>query len=116
LADVPLREWKTRAVGSGKEKAIESYLTEISNEIGKLSTGSQASISELSISAQEKWNKIHDPNLSWKELKEVLDATTEQADIRRSSASQEIETTKSEMANLGKTPEVKKDTRKKIDY
>jgi hypothetical protein len=104
LADVPLREWKTRAVGSGKEAVVASYLMEISREIGKLSTGSQASIAELSVEAQKKWDAIHDPNLSWVNLKEVLDATKEQADIRRSSAQQELQATKDEMSNLGKTP------------
>ncbi len=80
--DLPVRELKTRFAGSGQERVLESYLMEISREIGKLSTGSQASIAELSVEAQKKWDKIHDPNLSLKELKEILNATREQAGIR----------------------------------
>ena len=61
--DVPRRELLTRFIGSGDEKVIEAYLTEISNEVGKLSTSSQASIRELSDSAQQKWAKNSRPNL-----------------------------------------------------
>jgi hypothetical protein len=100
--DLPYRELATRFVGSGHERVLQSYLMEISREIGKLSTGSQASIAELSVGAQEKWDGIHDPNLSMKDLNLVLDATREQAYLRRSSAVQEIETTKESMRNIGK--------------
>jgi hypothetical protein len=80
--DMPLVKWKKEFIGSGQERVLESYLMEISREIGKLSTGSQASIAELSVEAQKKWDKIHDPNLSMTELKKILEATREQANIR----------------------------------
>jgi hypothetical protein len=102
--DIPIREFKTRFLGSGQERVLESYLMEISREIGKLSTGSQASIAELSVEAQKKWDKIHDPNLSLKDLGEVLDATMEQAYLRRSGAAKELDATKEEVKNIGKKP------------
>lgn len=82
IANVPIRALNTQIKGSGKEQALASYLMEVSREIGKLSTGSQASIAELSVDAQKKWDKIHDGSLPWREIKEVLKATKDQADIR----------------------------------
>jgi hypothetical protein len=99
--DLPMREWKTKFVGSGNEQILGSYLMEISNEIGKISTGSQASIAELSTTAQERWNKIHDPNLSLGELMKVLDATREQANMRDKSVKQQILKIIKEMSELG---------------
>jgi hypothetical protein len=104
--DMPIRELKTRFAGSGQERALESYLMEVSREIGKLSTGSQASIAELSVEAQKKWDKIHDPNLSFKELKEVLSATRDQANIRMKSIDSAIVDTKKRLQPGGTEPPV----------
>jgi hypothetical protein len=82
--DMPRRELEVRAMGSGEEAVIASYLMEISREIGKLSTGSSASIAELSVDAQKKWDKIHDPSLSFKELMPILNATKDQGNMRMS--------------------------------
>jgi len=96
--DMPMRKLKTSVVGSGNERIVEAYLTEISNEIGKLSTGSQASIAELSVGAQEKWAKIHDPNLSFNELKKILEETRDMARMRIESADEELRATKDKMS------------------
>ena len=98
--DLPKRELITRMVGSGKEKTLEAYMTEISNEIAKLSTGSQASIRELSTEAQERWAKIHDVNLSFNEMKTILEETRQMAEMRISSSNEELEFTKSRLKNL----------------
>lgn len=82
LLDVPIRELKVRAQGSGLEATRASYLLEVSNEIGKLSSGASASVQQLSDSAKEDWKKVHDPNLSLKELMLVLKATRDQANMR----------------------------------
>jgi hypothetical protein len=82
IANVPIRALATQIKGSGKEQALASYLMEVSREIGKLSTGSQASIAELSVDAQKKWDKVHDGSLPWREIKEVLKATKDQSEIR----------------------------------
>ena len=100
--DYPLREIKTRAIGSGNEAVIEAYLLEISNEIGKLSTGSAASIQELSIEAQKKWAKIHDPNLSPREIKKVLTETRQMGQMRLESSDEEIKATQEKMKNIDK--------------
>jgi len=102
--DLPLRELNTRFKGSGHEKVLEAYLIEISNEIGKLSTGSAASIRELSTDAQEQWAKIHDPNLSFNELKKILDETQTMGNMRLESTNEEINETMSILDNIRKDP------------
>ena len=96
--DYPVRELKMRFFGSGSEKVIEAYLTEISNEIGKLSTGSQESIRELGENAQKKWATIHDPALSLKEIKKILEETKKMGAMRLKSADDEIVATKKKIA------------------
>lgn len=101
LMNVPMVKWRTEVAGSGKEKAFQSYLLEISNEIAKLSTGSQASIRELSTEAQARWAKIHDPNLSLADLKIILDETQKMAHMRLESTNEAITQTLSEMEGVG---------------
>jgi hypothetical protein len=82
LLDLPLRELKVRAMGSGDEAVKASYLLEISNEIGKLSSGASASVQQLSDSAKEDWKKVHDVNLPMKEIMKIVNATRDQANMR----------------------------------
>jgi len=98
--DLPKREFITKFVGSGHEKVLEAYMVEISNEIGKLSTGSAASVRELSTDAQERWAKIHDPNLSIKEMKIILEETQQMANMRLDSTDEEISETMKQLDNL----------------
>ena len=99
--DIPIRELRKKAIGSGDEVILEAYMVEISNEIGKLSTGSSASVRELSVDAQERWAKIHDPNLSMRtHLKKVLDETRHMGRIRMEGAHQELEFTKDQVRGL----------------
>jgi hypothetical protein len=102
--DLPIRELKTRFAGSGQERVLESYLMEISNEIGKLSTGSSASIAELSAEAQKRWSGVHDPNLSINELKKILDATREQANMRITSSDEELKYTRERLGGGKNNP------------
>jgi hypothetical protein len=102
--DLPLRDLKTKFIGSGNERVLEAYLIEISNEIGKLSTGSSASIAELSVGAQERWNKIHDPNLSFNELIKILNETKDMGQMRISSSQEEIVDTKRRMLGAPAKP------------
>ena len=39
---------------------------------------------------QKNWDKIHDPNLSWTELKKVLDTTRNQANDRLNTVDSEL--------------------------
>ena len=80
--DIPKRELIKRFKGSGQEAVLGAYLMEVSNEINKLSQGSQASIAVLPVESQRKWDAVHDPNLSFNELKIVLEGTREMANIR----------------------------------
>ena len=91
--DLPARSILRKVIGSGAEAVLEGYLTEVSNEIGKLSSGAQASVRELSESAAKKWSGVHDPNLSFNELKKVLDETNKMAEMRLRSTQDEIDFT-----------------------
>ncbi len=122
MINLPKRELLTRLKGSGAEKIVEAYLLEISNEIGKLSTGSAQSIRELSTEAQERWATIHDPNLSFKELKIILDETSHMADLRMESVEERIninlgylkDLTKKDIPGLTKTKTRKRFTIKSV--
>jgi hypothetical protein len=100
--DLPKRELLKSLKGSGNEAIIEAYMAEISNEIGKISTGSSQSIRELSTEAQARWNKIHDPNLSFKELSKILTETQHMGQIRLDSVDNEIFETESMLKDVTK--------------
>jgi len=101
LLDLPVRELKVRAVGSGEEAVKASYLLEISNEIGKLSSGASGSVQQLSDSAKEDWKKVHDVNLSFKEIMKVVNATRDQANMRMQSWRDAKEEVRSMIGGLG---------------
>lgn len=82
LLNIPIKEVRKRIVGQADENILSMYLTEISNEAAKISTGSQASIRELSESAQVKWAKIHDEALSPTETLKLLQETNHLGQMR----------------------------------
>jgi len=102
---MPIVALRRTAAGSGDEASVASYLIEISNEIGKLSTGSSASIRELSESAQERWNNIHDPKLTFEDMMKILRTTKVQANDRLRSAEIAMDVTRSAIERLGNPPE-----------
>jgi len=95
LLNVPLRAVRGRIAGSPDQAKYEMYLTEIESEIGKLATGSTGSVKELSEGAQEKWAKIHDKNLSIKDMLELLKETSHAGHLRMESVQEEIKDTES---------------------
>ena len=100
LLNVPIREAKLRIVGSPMEAKLAMYFTEISNEIGKISTGSSASVRELSESAQKVWSKIHDPNLSVSDYLSLLSETKVAGQLRMNGINEALAGTKKEMVGL----------------
>lgn len=102
--NLPWRNYKTRIKGSANESILDMYLTEISSEVGKLATGSSASVAELSASTREKWEKIHDPNLPVGELIKLVKETQEAAHLRMQSAQDEITATKEFISGKKATP------------
>ena len=68
LLNLPIRALRGSVAGSPLQAKVDMYVAEISSETGKLATGSTGSVAELSQSAREKWEKIHDPNLSMSDL------------------------------------------------
>lgn len=100
-ADAIVRAGKMKVIGSGIEQALLLELTELSNEAGKLSTGSYASIRELSESAQKVWSAIHDPNLSFAELKKVMNETRRVGDFRLNALKGGIADMQELLSNMG---------------
>jgi hypothetical protein len=101
LANVPLVDWRTRVAGTPYENKIAMYVVEISTEIGKIATGSQASVRELSVQTRERWEKIHDPNLSIKDLIDVMEETKHAANIRKDSSLDAIKDTQKRLKEVG---------------
>jgi hypothetical protein len=97
LLNVPLRSVRRRLAGNPLQAKYDMYLTEIEGEIGKLASGSAASIAELSVGAQEKWARIHDKNLSIKDMMELLDETKAAARMREKSVADQLEKTRQKM-------------------
>ena len=98
--DKPWRELHTRVKGSGSEKVLEAYMKEISVEIAKLAQGSTASVALLPEASREEWEAIHDVNLSYPQLKKVLEGTRDMANIRLKSVNDEIERTVEQLGNI----------------
>jgi len=109
--DMPRRELLKSIIGSGNEAIIEAYMTEISNEIGKISTGGAQSIRELSTEAQARWAKIHDPALSFQELSKILTETQHMGTIRIESVDDEIRETESMLTDVTKPMRRKSDNK-----
>jgi len=103
LLNIPLRAVRGRVVGSPQQAKYDMYLAEIESEIGKLATGSAGSVSELSVGAQEKWAKIHDKNLSIKDMQSLLKETKHAGELRMKSVQEQLEETRKQQRNRGKT-------------
>lgn len=97
LLNVPLRTLRGKITGSPLQAKYDMYLTEIESEIGKLATGSSASIAELSTTAQEKWDRIHDKNLSVADMLSLLEETKNAARLRRESVINQLKKTRDRM-------------------
>lgn len=97
ILNMPLRLARGKIAGSALQAKYDMYLAEIESEIGKLSTGSSASIAELSASAQEKWANIHDKNLSVKDMLSLLEETKHAANMRLQSVEGQLGATRTKM-------------------
>lgn len=99
LFNMPIRALRGQIAGSPMQSKYDMYITEIENEIGKLSTGSTGSVAELSVGAQQKWAKIHDKNLSVKDMLEILKETKHAGDLRVKSVRDQINDTRNDRKN-----------------
>jgi hypothetical protein len=99
ILNVPLRAVRGKLAGNAQQAKYDMYLTEIESEIGKLATGATGSVAELSASAQERWAKIHDKNLSINDMRELLKETKAAGHLRLKSVE---DTISDELAKLKK--------------
>lgn len=92
-ANVPYRAVLTKFKGSGKEKAYEALMKEISAEIDKLSQNATGSVAQLASDNLKHWESIHDVNLPASEIFLILDETRQLANMRLQSVDDEIQET-----------------------
>jgi len=97
ILNVPRRLWRSKIMGHPLQAKYDMYLTEIESEIGKLATGSAASVAELSTGAQERWDKIHDKNLSAEDIISLINETSHAAKMRMRSVEDTLEATRKRM-------------------
>jgi hypothetical protein len=98
--DVPWRNFKVLAIGSGDERVLEAFTKEISVEIFKLSQGSTASVALLPEAGRIEWEKIHDVNLAWPQMKKVMLGTRDMANIRLKAQNDELKATIVNLRNV----------------
>lgn len=97
LLNVPLRTIRGRIKGSALQAKYDLYLSEIESEMGKLSSGSTASVAELSEGARIKWEKIHDKALSTTDMLSLLVETKKAANFRLQSVQDQLDATRQRM-------------------
>jgi hypothetical protein len=101
LINLPLRELKTRVVGSGLERKYELFLQEISMEANKLAQGSSASIAQIPEGNRKEWLRIHDINLPLSEILPVLEGTKTMANMRLSTWQESKQVNRNEIMKIG---------------
>jgi hypothetical protein len=101
LLNIPLRTLRGKFAGSPDQAKLDLYVEEISSETAKLATGSTGSVAELSVSAREKWEKIHDPNLSMADLLVLLEETKHAGKMRMESVEEQLKETRKKRDNIG---------------
>jgi len=108
LLNWPLRTVRGKIVGSPLQAKYDMYLTEIEQEIGRLASGGVQSIAELSTGAQERWDKIHDKNLSVKDMLSLLEETRHAAGLRLKSVNDQLNRTRGKLRtrDYGEIPKV----------
>lgn len=82
LLNIPWRFLRGKIAGSALQTKYDLYLTELARENNKLAQGATQSIAAMSVEETKVWDRIHDKNLSVKDMLEVLRATRRAADIR----------------------------------
>lgn len=98
MSDIKLlnKPWRTirRYLGSAQQQKYDLFLGEITRENSKLATGSTQSIAAPAVEETKFWDRIHDKELSVKDMLELLIATAKAGDIRMASVNNAIEQAK----------------------
>jgi hypothetical protein len=97
LLNVPWRFLRGRIAGSPLQAKYDLYLTELAREISKLSNASTQSIAAMSVEEIKVFDKIHDKNLSVKDMISLLEETRHAADIRLRSVRDELARTRTRL-------------------
>lgn len=101
FVDVPLNQIKWYLKGDVNEAKLNMYVTEVSTEIAKIASGSQQSIREVSPAMAQRWNDIHDRNLSIKEISEIIKESQQSAHMRLNSLDEALQRSGSKLRKGG---------------
>lgn len=101
LLNLPVRAFKQRVAGNPVLSKYGLYLGEIQSEIGKLSSGSTASVAELSVGAREKWEHVLDENLSVKDMIQILEEVKHAGNMRLRSVETGLEKSRGRLRGVG---------------
>ena len=82
LLNVPYRLIAQKGFGNPNLNKWDTYIKEISRETTKLALGATQSIAPPSEGELKTWDRIHDPNLSVKDVLEVLEESRHAAGLR----------------------------------
>jgi hypothetical protein len=99
LANIPIRLWDEKVTGVAQRNMVRMWIKEISSETARLSQGNPQSIAEMSASAVESWDKIHDLDLPLKELIDLLGETKISGRLRQTSLQDQYNRTLKEVGS-----------------
>lgn len=90
-------------VGDADRAVVKLLMGELEEEIGKLASGATESVAALTDAGREKWRKIFDPDLSFKEMMQVVYESKEVAHMRIESMNESIAESKKIRAGTSRT-------------
>ena len=97
LLNIPIRFLHKKIAGNPELAKYELYLAEIEREISKLSNAATSSIAAMSVEEIKVWERIHDKNLSTKDMWELLKETRHAAQLRMKSVDDQLGRTREKM-------------------
>ncbi len=97
LLNIPWRFLRGKIAGSPLQAKYDMYLAELSREISKISNASTQSIAAMSVEEIKVWDRIHDKNLSVKDMLSLLQETRHAADLRLTSVEDQLNRTRSKL-------------------
>jgi hypothetical protein len=97
LLNIPLRAVRGKIIGTPLQSQYDLLLAEIEREAAKLATGSTASVAELSATAQNRFDELHDKNLAVKDMLKVLQETSHLAKMRYKSVNDQLARTRKKL-------------------
>ncbi len=95
ILNIPYRFIRQKILGDPDLAQYDMLLKDLARETAKMAGGATQSIAAMSVEEIKEWDKIHDKNLSIKDMLQVLRKTRQVAQIRLDSVRDELDRTMS---------------------